>query len=76
MNKPLEIQYVPDHVQAAATPVSALTNGAYNFFSQFSKQANNAFIPYYQRLNQQVTSIDTMEAEAQLAAAKNMPQGK
>ncbi len=68
--------YVPDHVQAKSASISALSNGAYNFFSQFSQQADNAFIPYYQSLNQQITQINQLEAQAQMTAAQNMPQGK
>ncbi len=70
------IQYVPDHVQAASTPVSALTNGAYNFFSQFSQQTNNTFVPYFQSMNQQATSLANEELQIQMVTAQNMPQGK
>lgn len=76
MNNQPVINYVPDHVQAKSVGINALSNGAYNFFSQFSQQADNAFIPYYQSLNQQITQISTLEAQAQILAAQNMPQGK
>ncbi len=68
--------YVPDHVQAKSAGISALSNGAYNFFSQFAEQQDNAFIPYYQSLNQQITQINTLEANAQMYSAEHSPQGK
>ncbi len=84
-NAPAIIQYVPEAQQSLQTTqqiagnlvgISGITNGAFNFFSQFSNNLNSFWQPFFVNQTNQITSVQQTLAQAQQTAANKISGGK